>query len=111
MLTLAPILFSGRSDADESSLKVWWTDYGSAYRLAEKEKKPLLVVFEAVDGPARVLQGSSPWQQSPASSLLGPYILCRINISTPAGRELARTLQRMCRPDRNRGAPCDDATI
>ena len=90
MFTLALSLFSGRSEADESGLKVWWTDYGSAYRLAEKEKKPLLVVFEAVDGPARVLQGSSPWQQSPASSLLGPYILCRINISTPSGRELAR---------------------
>ena len=83
-------LFSGQSIADESGLKVWWTDYGSAYRLAEKEQKPLLVVFDTVDGPERMLQGSSPWQQSHASSLLSPYILCRINISTPSGRELAR---------------------
>ena len=83
-------IFSGQSVADESGLKVWWTDYGSAYRLAEKEQKPLLVVFDTVDGSERMLKGESPWQRSNASSLLGPYILCRINISTPSGRELAR---------------------
>ena len=86
-------IFSGQSTADESGLRVWWMDYGSAYRLAEKEQKPLLVVFDSVDGPERMLKRSSPWQlsnASSASSLFGPYILCRIDISTPSGRELAR---------------------
>ena len=90
MFTFSVSLLTSRSDGVEPGLKVWWNDYGSAYRLAKKEQKPLLVLFEAVDGPDRVLQGSSQWQQSPASSLLTPYILCRIDTSSPSGRDLAR---------------------
>ena len=35
-------LLGGRVSGETQGVKVWWTDYGSAYRLAEKERKPLL---------------------------------------------------------------------
>ncbi|MDG2408467.1 MAG: hypothetical protein P8M53_05595 [Pirellulales bacterium] len=83
-------LLSDRCAGEPPGLQVWWTDYGSAYRLAEKEEKPLLVVFEAFDFPGPALQASLELKQSPSSSLLSPYILCRIDTSTKSGRDLAR---------------------
>ncbi len=90
IFTFSVSLLTGQSDGVEPDFKVWWNDYGSAYRLAKKEQKPLLVLFEAVDGSDRMLHGSSRWTQSPASSLLSPYILCQIDTTSPSGRELAQ---------------------
>ncbi len=83
-------LLEGQAAGAEPELQVWWTDYGSAYRLAEKEEKPLLVLFEATDARGQSLQVASTLEQSPSSSLLKPYVLCRIDVSTESGRDLAR---------------------
>ena len=83
-------LLGGRVSGETQGVKVWWTDYGSAYRLAEKERKPLLVVFEKSDALGQPPQTVRDLNQNPASSLLNPYVLCRIDVSTEIGRDLAR---------------------
>ena len=89
-ITFSLFFLVGQSNGDGPNLKVWWNDYGSAYRLAEKEHKPLLILFEEVKATGRVSRDFSRLQQSSASSLLSPYILCRIDTSSPSGRDLAQ---------------------
>ena len=84
MLSMVPAV----SLAETPGSKVCRTDYGVAYRLAEKEGKPLLVVFEKED--AQNLQFSADAGLDSVSSLLKHYVLCRINGSTEEGRDLAQ---------------------
>ena len=68
---------SGVTFAETFDQKVWWTDYWAAYRLAEKEGKPLLVVFEKAD--LQDPQFLAAVGLDSVSSLLEHYILCRID--------------------------------
>ena len=81
---------SGMAFAEAADLKFWWSDYGSAYRLAQKEGKPLLVVFENSGLRGQPSQHIHIKSQNSDAKLLTAYVLCRIDASSEEGRELAR---------------------
>ena len=71
--------------ADQPSAQHWVTDYGTAYRQAEKEGKPLLVVFERPGSKSSLLRGVEA-----VSGLWKHYVLCRVDGTTEMGRDLAQ---------------------
>jgi len=71
--------------ADQPSAQHWVIDYGTAYRQAEKEGKPLLVVFERPGSKSSLLRGVEA-----VSGLGKHYVLCRVDGTTEMGRDLAQ---------------------
>ncbi|MEK6249043.1 MAG: thioredoxin family protein, partial [Planctomycetales bacterium] len=75
--------------ACESQAADWSSDYGIAYRTAQLEKKPLLIVLEKSSEPrARIRQVSTSLVQRD-SALLSAYKLCRIDVTTEEGSQIA----------------------
>ncbi len=68
----------------------WLSDYAEAYRTSQIEAKPLLVVFEKPFEQFSQFQQVSDLSLRERSSLLGPYTLCRIDVTSESGREIAR---------------------
>jgi hypothetical protein len=67
----------------------WLGDYASAYWTAQREGKPLLVVFEKPSASSSRLQQISDSSRLTESILLSPYTLCRISVTTEQGRKIA----------------------
>ncbi len=71
--------------ADQPGEQHWVTDYGTAYRQAEKLSKPLLVVFERPGSKSSLLRGVEA-----VSGLGEHYVLCRVDGTAETGRDLAQ---------------------
>ncbi len=67
----------------------WLDDYAEAYRTSQIEAKPLLVVFEKPLERSSQFQQVSDLSRREKSSLLSPYTLCRIDVTSESGQEIA----------------------
>lgn len=74
--------------APENAKKDWMPRYGEALAAAKLAQQPLVVVLEDASNPGRQL---SQVQESDESQkqLLKPYVLCRVDVSTPYGKQVA----------------------
>jgi hypothetical protein len=66
----------------------WMADYGQALQTAREVRKPLLVVLDKT--PHEHLR---PVSHRTVAPLLKPYVLCRIDISTPYGQKVANAFR------------------
>ena len=66
----------------------WNQDYGKALEAAKKNSKPLLVVFEE---PSESLSDAISPAEITSGSLLNPYELCRVDVTTPMGKKVAKS--------------------
>lgn len=84
LLTLAASPEDGSSD--------WMTSYGKALETARFAQQPLLVVL---DNPNDPNQRFAPAEQPDETQkqLLKPYLLCRVDVSTPYGKQVAASFK------------------
>jgi hypothetical protein len=66
----------------------WSQDYGDCLRRAAAEGRPLLVMLERSEGPVRPASAAETVDDP---TLLAGYVLCRVDVSTRYGAELARS--------------------
>jgi hypothetical protein len=68
----------------------WMDDYGQALQAARAARQPLLVVIDDHSASDERLRHISHRTESTQSEpLLKPYILCRVDVSTPYGKKVA----------------------
>ena len=72
-----------------SSSREWSTDYARAFRVAKSSQRPLLVVLEESQKPGTQVKQASFTLDDTMNALLGPYELCRVDVSSPYGRKVA----------------------
>jgi len=75
--------------AAQASADPWLGDYAEAYRISQIDGKPLLMLFEKPFERSSQFQQVSDLSQPVRSSLLSPYTLCRIDVTSESGREIA----------------------
>ena len=80
------ILVSAFATMVLGSQPVWHYDYSKAYREAQTENKPLLVVFENSSDPQQRFQQVSATKTESSQQLLSNYVLCRLDVSTEYGQ-------------------------
>jgi len=71
----------------------WETDYGRALNAAQSNDRPLLVVFEQRNAAQPRTTSVSTGHLDAFDPLLSPYELCRIDTSTPYGKQVAESFQ------------------
>jgi hypothetical protein len=64
----------------------WMDDYGAALEAARAARQPLLVVL---DDSAPSDETLRPVSNRGVAPLLKPFVLCRIDVSTPYGQQVA----------------------
>jgi hypothetical protein len=82
--------FVGFLAATAAAAEPWLENYAVAYRTAQQEGKPLLLVLEKPVDLQHQLRQVSDFSRPVDSSLLGPYTLCRIDVTTEEGQWLAK---------------------
>jgi hypothetical protein len=67
----------------------WQADYGKALSATRSDQRPLLVVIDNPADPAASVQEELLSTEGEQGSLLKPYRLCRVDISTDYGKKVA----------------------
>ena len=67
----------------------WSPDYAKAFGSAKASQRPLLVVLEKPQEPSAQVKQASFTTDDTMNALLGPYELCRVDVSSPYGRKVA----------------------
>ncbi|MBW3597753.1 MAG: hypothetical protein KY475_10815 [Planctomycetes bacterium] len=68
----------------------WMDNYGQALQTARAARKPLLVVLDTAPPSDERVRSAA---HRAADPLLRPYVLCRIDVSTPYGKKMAAAFQ------------------
>lgn len=71
----------------------WHSDYGVALSMTKQVKKPLLVVLNEPRGSEKTFEPVSLTRDPAATNLLRHFTLCRIDVSTPYGKSVAKAFR------------------
>ena len=74
----------------QTSAREWETDYAKAFQVAQQTRRPLLVVLERPAEVRHQVRQASFTVDPTMNELLKPYVLCRVDVTTPYGREVAK---------------------
>ena len=74
--------------AAEPAEKTWMNDYGAALQVAREEGRPLLVVIEDAERGVRA-DAVKLSEAAADDALLAPYVLCRVDVGTSYGQQVA----------------------
>ncbi len=88
-LIVALSLVSTAAEAPASGLQ-WHSDYGKALEAAREQQKPLLVVLERGESEQGRVKQVSFEIDAEYGALLSPYVLCRVDVTTPYGEKVAK---------------------
>jgi hypothetical protein len=83
-LTIAAATLGAAPDAPN-----WISDYGQALQSAQSAQRPLLVVLEKPMEPQSRIEQASFASDPVQAELLSPYLLCRVDVTTPYGSKVA----------------------
>lgn len=89
MLTFTiPVLWMSVLLTQETE-QTWHSDYGKALAEAKQDGRPLLVVIEKSDTPAKKFDETKLSKAAGAKIVLANYKLCRVDASTDYGKKVA----------------------
>ncbi len=71
----------------------WQSDYGVALKSARYNHRPLLIVLENANDPAKSIEQVQYNKDSSQVKLLNTYSLCRIDVSTEYGQRVAKAFK------------------
>lgn len=86
--TVAALILSVGALAADAPAQEWTNDYGAALQVARAENRPLLIVIEDANATVRTDQVRQVVEDA-EEGLLAPYVLCRVNVGTEYGRQVA----------------------
>jgi hypothetical protein len=93
--TFAMLLLSlGLLAPDAAAAARWHEQYGTALRTAKRLGRPLLVVIDSSSTPeSRIEPARFRANDKAQESLLSPYVLCHIDVTTDYGKLVAKAFR------------------